>query len=88
MIAQFAANNPIDYSRATQLIAPWVNGVDLNCGCPQSWAIKEGIGCSLMNDRGLVSDLAKAARSAVGLGKSVSIKIRVHKDLRYGASFP
>ena len=42
LIAQFASSDPTEFARAAELIAPWVDGVDLNCGCPQSWALKEG----------------------------------------------
>lgn len=81
LIAQFAASSPVDFARAAALIAPWVDGVDLNCGCPQSWALKEGIGCSLMEDAGAVAGMVRAARERVGGSKSVSVKIRVHRDL-------
>ena len=81
LIAQFASSSPLDFARAAELIAPWVDGVDLNCGCPQSWAIKEGIGCSLMEDPEVVAGMVQAARERLGEGKSVSVKIRIHKDL-------
>ena len=42
LIAQFAASDPEDFAAAAQLISPYVDAVDLNCGCPQRWAIKEG----------------------------------------------
>ena len=75
-----------------------MNGVDLNCGCPQSWACAETLGAALMNQRELVKDMVVETRSAmeregwaVGKdkdinnpkGRSVSVKIRVHDDLRY-----
>jgi len=81
VIAQFAASDPQEFARAAELIAPWVDGVNLNCGCPQSWAIKEGIGCSLMEYPELVAEIVKAARARLGPEKSVSVKIRIHKDL-------
>jgi len=34
-----------------------VAGVDLNCGCPQRWAIQEGIGCALLKKPDLVKDM-------------------------------
>ena len=40
LLAQFASSDPTEFARAAELIAPWVDGIDLNCGCPQSWAIK------------------------------------------------
>lgn len=81
LIAQFASSSPEEFARAAHLISPWVDGVDLNCGCPQSWAIKEGIGCSLMEDPETVAAMVYAARAKLGSGKSVSVKIRIHKDL-------
>lgn len=96
-IVQFGANVPQELARAASLVAPYVGGVDLNCGCPQSWACAETLGAALMDERALVRDLVLAARArlrdegwAVGKerdvddskGRSVSVKIRVHKDLR------
>ena len=96
-IIQFGANSPLELSRASALAAPHVNGVDLNCGCPQSWACAESLGAALMNHRELVRDMVVATRErlasegwAVGKeedtespkGRSVSVKIRIHDDLR------
>lgn len=96
-IVQFGANSPLELSRAASLAAPYVNGVDLNCGCPQSWACAETLGAALMNKRELVRDMVVDTRSllredgwAVGMdkdidsekGRSVSVKIRIHDDLR------
>lgn len=56
--------------------------MNLNCGCPQSWAIKEGIGCQLMEEPELVASMVRAAKALLApLGKSVSVKIRIAKDL-------
>lgn len=97
-ILQFGANVPLELARASSLAAPWVNGVDLNCGCPQSWACAETLGAALMNERALVRDMVVETRGrlradgwAVGMGedvdsprgRSVSVKIRIHNDLRY-----
>ncbi|KAL6869035.1 tRNA dihydrouridine synthase [Amphichorda felina] len=102
-ILQFGANSPLELSRASSLAAPFVNGVDLNCGCPQSWACAETLGAALMNKRELVRDMVVETRStlrregwAVGMdkdmdspkGRSVSVKIRVHDDLRYDMRYP
>ncbi|KAI1386846.1 FMN-linked oxidoreductase [Hypoxylon trugodes] len=61
-IAQFGANDPTELSRAASLAAPFVNGVDLNCGCPQSWACASTLGAALMNHRELVRDMVTATR--------------------------
>ncbi|KAL7799120.1 hypothetical protein V8C37DRAFT_366642 [Trichoderma ceciliae] len=96
-IVQFGANVPQELARASSLVAPFVSGVDLNCGCPQSWACAETLGAALMNRRELVRDMVVETRQhlardgwAVKLeedrespkGRSVSVKIRVHDDLR------
>ena len=86
VIAQFASNDPIEFGRAAEMIGPWVNGVDLNCGCPQSWAMKEGIGCSMMAHPEKVAAMIKEAKQRIGPGKTVSCKIRIHQDLKYHRS--
>jgi len=78
-------------------VAPFSSGVDLNCGCPQSWACAATMGAALMEKRELVRDMVIETREQLrrdgwGVdmekdidnprGRSVSVKIRVHKDLR------
>lgn len=103
-IAQFGSNSPLEFSRASTLVAPFVNGVDLNCGCPQSWACAETLGAALMEKRELVHDMVVATRQRLrddgwgvekeadvsnpeGKGRSVSVKIRIHNDLRKTVDF-
>jgi tRNA-dihydrouridine synthase 4 len=96
-ILQFGANSPRELARASLLAIPWVNGVDLNCGCPQSWACAETLGAALMNQRELVRDMVVETRRTLeedgwdvgkdkdkesSKGRSVSVKIRIHDDLR------
>ncbi|EME41576.1 hypothetical protein DOTSEDRAFT_73865 [Dothistroma septosporum NZE10] len=81
VIAQFAASDPAEFARAAELISPWVDGVNLNCGCPQSWAIKEGIGCSLMENPEAVAEMVRMTKARLASDKSVSVKIRIHKDI-------
>lgn len=99
---QFGANVPLELARASSLVAPFSSGVDLNCGCPQSWACAETLGAALMEKRELVRDMVIQTREHLrqdgwGVGKekdidnpkgrSVSVKIRVHKDLRKTMDF-
>jgi hypothetical protein len=86
-ILQFGANSPLEFARATSTMAPFVSGVDLNCGCPQSWACAECLGAALMNKRELVADIVKEAKATLKRDgyegrRTVSVKIRIHKDLR------
>jgi tRNA-dihydrouridine synthase 4 len=43
LIVQFAANQPNELAAAAEKVARHgVRVVDLNCGCPQSWAMQDG----------------------------------------------
>jgi tRNA-dihydrouridine synthase 4 len=85
-IIQFGASSPLEFARATSLAAPYVSGVDLNCGCPQSWACADNMGAALINNRELVAEMIKNAKATLeregwGETRTVSVKIRIHKDL-------
>jgi tRNA-dihydrouridine synthase 4 len=82
----------VEISRATTLLSPYVNGIDINCGCPQSWACAETLGAALMHKRDLVASLITSAKATLHeLGyeetKTISVKIRIHKDLRETVDF-
>ena len=51
---------------------------------PSRWAMSEGYGAHLISHPELVADMIQQACSRSGL--PVSIKIRVHQDLRYGCT--
>ncbi|KAJ9065586.1 tRNA dihydrouridine synthase, variant 3 [Entomophthora muscae] len=80
LVVQFAANTGKDLADATEFVAPYVDAVDINCGCPQKWAINEKIGAHLMTQPELVRDMIHQVRNRTNV--PCSIKIRVHKDLR------
>ncbi|KAI8612004.1 hypothetical protein BC830DRAFT_1068169 [Chytriomyces sp. MP71] len=92
VVVQFAASDPSDFADAVGLAAHYCSGVNLNCGCPQKWAIGEGIGCALMEQPELVKSMVEAAQhkiksSHARLSDGVtpptcSIKIRIHDDIR------
>ncbi|KAG8682080.1 hypothetical protein FRC09_017027, partial [Ceratobasidium sp. 395] len=80
LVAQFAANDPKAFVDACELIHPHVDGVDLNCGCPQPWAYSEHVGSWLLRQPGRVRDLVRAAKDRLGWSYPVSIKVRVDSD--------
>ena len=82
LVAQFASPNSEHLADAAELIAKHVDGLDINCGCPQSWAYKEGVGCALLRKPELVRDMIRTVKGRLGWGWPVSIKIRVDPDLR------
>lgn len=54
VIAQFCGDSPHTVAAAAQLLAPHVDGVDLNCGCPQGIAKKGHYGSYLLNEPDLI----------------------------------
>ncbi|KAK5647237.1 hypothetical protein RI129_002129 [Pyrocoelia pectoralis] len=82
VIVQFAANTVHDFVGAAHMVSPYCSGVDLNCGCPQTWAKQLGIGCSMLNRPDLISDLVRQCRNQILKPFTVSVKLRVLKDVR------
>ncbi|BGP43323.1 tRNA dihydrouridine synthase [Rhodotorula kratochvilovae] len=80
LLLQFAANDPLQLAEAAELAKPWVDGIDLNCGCPQKWAYHEGIGCALLRKPDLVRDLVRTTKQRLGWNFPVSVKIRIDDD--------
>lgn len=88
LIVQFAANCTTDFLHATQMIAPYVDGVDLNCGCPQKWAKQDGYGSYLLTKPEVIEDMLKTVRRNMPEAFSVSIKIRLlNKNLKSTIDF-
>ncbi|KAM3875251.1 tRNA-dihydrouridine(20a/20b) synthase [NAD(P)+]-like [Diretmus argenteus] len=83
LIVQFAASDAQTLADAACVVAPFSDGVDLNCGCPQRWAMSEGYGACLIKNPELVKDMVKQIRNQVdNPNYTASIKIRIHTDLR------
>ncbi|XP_029472768.1 tRNA-dihydrouridine(20a/20b) synthase [NAD(P)+]-like isoform X2 [Rhinatrema bivittatum] len=82
LIVQFAAQEAQVLADAAALVCPFADGIDLNCGCPQRWAMAEGYGACLINKPELVQDMVRQVRNQVeNPNFAVSIKIRIHDDL-------
>lgn len=82
LIVQFAAKEAQTLADAACMVSPFADGVDLNCGCPQRWALSEGYGACLINKPDLVKDMVRQVRNQVDIPTfSVSIKIRIHDDI-------
>ncbi|XP_053109018.1 tRNA-dihydrouridine(20a/20b) synthase [NAD(P)+]-like isoform X3 [Hemicordylus capensis] len=83
LIVQFAAKEAQVLADAACIISPFADGIDLNCGCPQRWAMAEGYGACLINKPELVQEMVRQVRNRVENSMfSVSIKIRIHGDLK------
>ncbi|KAJ8985617.1 hypothetical protein NQ317_015110 [Molorchus minor] len=82
LITQFAANTVHDFVGAAHLVAPYCNGVDLNCGCPQRWAKEQGLGCEMLKKPELIYDIVRQCRNTISKPFTVSVKMRLLKDLK------
>eukprot|EP00048_Salpingoeca_helianthica_P021428 m.12199 g.12199 ORF g.12199 m.12199 type:complete len:311 (+) comp5971_c0_seq2:127-1059(+) len=86
LVVQFAANNAEDFAAAVQYVAPYADGVDLNCGCPQRWAMAEGYGSHLLRHPEHVADMVSTATRRVP-SVPVSVKIRISDNLQETVEF-
>lgn len=83
LVVQFAASDPKHFADAAEIVYPFSDGVDLNCGCPQRWAQAEGYGVSLIKKPELIRDMVRQAKARVSNDDfTVSMKIRIHNDPR------
>lgn len=48
LVVQFASNKADEFATATEIVRNYSDGVDLNCGCPQRWAMQENFGSALL----------------------------------------
>lgn len=87
LITQFAAADPVTLGQAAELVAPFCDGIGLNCGCPQSWACQEGLGYHLMGQPDLVRSMIRRLKDVCGEDYPVSIKIRIHKNIQSTVEF-
>ncbi|XP_054721936.1 tRNA-dihydrouridine(20a/20b) synthase [NAD(P)+]-like isoform X2 [Uloborus diversus] len=83
LIVQFAARNGQELAEAAEIAYSSSDGVDLNCGCPQRWALADGYGACLLDKPDLVHDMIYQVRNRLPDSKySISLKIRIHDDIR------
>jgi tRNA-dihydrouridine synthase 4 len=82
LVVQFATNDPIELAAAARKVASVANAVDLNCGCPQTWAQQDGIGASLIRRPQLIKEMVQRTVQEVKGELDVSIKIRIRPQLR------
>ncbi|AYU82459.1 hypothetical protein, conserved [Leishmania donovani] len=72
LVVQLAAKSGPAAAQAAVLLRPYCDGIDLNCGCPQRWAMKEGIGSALLDQPERVADMVRSIRNAMPDGSTAS----------------
>mmetsp|Transcript_25037 Transcript_25037/g.64633 ORF Transcript_25037/g.64633 Transcript_25037/m.64633 type:complete len:452 (-) Transcript_25037:179-1534(-) len=75
LIAQFCGDDPSTLVRAASCVAPYVDAVDLNCGCPQGIARRGHYGAFLLDEPDLIVDIVRHLSSALSV--PVTVKLRV-----------
>lgn len=82
LITQFAAKDGPLLAQAAQIVAPYCDAIDINCGCPQKWAIAEGVGSALLEHPETIADMVRSVHN-IGGGVTIPcvVKIRVFDDL-------
>lgn len=88
LVVQLAAKSAPAAATAAVLLAPYCDAIDLNCGCPQKWAMQEGVGAALLEKPELVADMVRAVHnSCPGLLLPCVVKMRVYDDVRRSVDF-
>lgn len=79
LVAQFGANNAHQLATAAAMIQEHVDGIDINMGCPQRWAMRDGMGAALLRELETVRQMVRLVTAATAL--PFSAKIRIDPDL-------
>lgn len=87
LVVQFASNNADEFATASEIVKARADGVDLNCGCPQRWAMAEHYGAYLLSKPDIVSDMVSTTRRRLSSDFTISIKIRIEDDIRKSVEY-
>lgn len=90
LVAQIACHDGPQASQVASLLQPYCDAIDLNCGCPQPWAIEEGVGCALLTKPELVADMIRCIHNGLSSGHPsipCVVKLRVDEDIRKTVDF-
>ncbi len=85
LVSQIAAKSGPTAAAAASILAPYCDAIDLNCGCPQKWAMKEGVGSALLESPQLVADMVSCVRNSAAV--PCVVKMRVNDDPRRSVDF-
>lgn len=78
LIAQLCGSDPDDMLKAARLVEPYVDGIDINCGCPQGIARRGDYGAFLLEQEEKILKLVK--HLVANLRVPLSIKVRLLPD--------
>ncbi|CCE61884.1 hypothetical protein TPHA_0B02120 [Tetrapisispora phaffii CBS 4417] len=81
LIVQVGVNNVTDLLKFCEMVAPYCDGIGINCGCPIKEQIREGIGCALIYNPDLLSSMVRTVKEKYKDTLRLETKIRIHDDL-------
>ncbi|KAF5219891.1 hypothetical protein ECC02_007118 [Trypanosoma cruzi] len=89
LVAQIASCSGPVAAEAATLLAPYCDAIDLNCGCPQRWIIKEGLGSALLQKPEVVADMVRCIHNGLSGGVDLPcvVKMRVSNDVGRSVDF-
>ena len=82
LVVQVGVNNVTDLLKFVEMVAPYVDAIGINCGCPIREQVREGIGCALIYNEELLIDMVHAVKRKYGDKLRLETKIRIHDDLQ------
>lgn len=85
LVFQLLAHDPVIAVKAAEKVVGFSSAIDLNCGCPESFATSKGTGSALMNDPQTVSEIIAALRRNFNV--PISVKHRIHHDIEKSIQF-
>ena len=85
LVFQLLANDPNKAVEAAKIVAQFADAIDLNCGCPESFATSRNTGSALMKEPELVASVVSALRRNFSL--PISVKHRIHTNIEESIQF-
>lgn len=85
LVFQLVGHDPARAVQAVEKVFPLISAIDLNCGCPESFATSKGDGSALMKDPATVSDVISTLRRNFDL--PISVKHRIHNNIEESIQF-
>jgi len=78
VIAQLCGDDPLVLEQAAKMVAPYVDAIDLNCGCPQGIAKRGNYGAFLLEQEELLLKCVRHLVQTISL--PVTVKVRLLPD--------
>jgi len=85
LVFQILAHDSNKAIQAVNVVSSFADAIDLNCGCPESFATSKGDGSALMNDPQTVSEIISSLKRNFSI--PISVKHRIHSKIEHSIQF-